>query len=72
MKSNDLRALALDELQEKLDEQVKNLYQLRLRATTKELERPTDIRASRRDVARIKQAIGEKQRDAASSKSAAK
>ena len=69
MKSSELKALGLDELQEKLDQQVKNLYQLRLRATTKELERPTDIRSSRRDIARIKQAIGDKQRAA---KSAAK
>jgi large subunit ribosomal protein L29 len=65
VKSSELKALGLDELQEKLDKQVKSLYQLRLRATTKELERPTDIRTGRRDIARIKQAIGDKQREAA-------
>ena len=70
MKTSELKALGIDELQEKLDAQIKNLYQLRLRATTKELERPTDIRVGRRDIARIKQAIGDKQREA--SKSAAK
>ncbi|MGI8906024.1 MAG: 50S ribosomal protein L29 [Candidatus Sumerlaeaceae bacterium] len=70
MKNSELKALALDELQEKLDKQIKDLYQMRLRATTKELERPTDIRAGRRDIARIKQAIGDKQREA--SKNASK
>lgn len=64
MKSSELKALGLDELQEKLDEKIKSLYQLRLRATTKELEKPSDIKASRRDIARIKQAIGDKQREA--------
>jgi large subunit ribosomal protein L29 len=70
VKTSELKALGIDELQEKLDQQVKSLYQLRLRATTKELERPSDIRATRRDIARIKQAMGDKQRDAG--KSAAK
>ena len=67
MKSNELKALAVDELQEKLESNIKSLYQLRLRATTKELERSSDIRSTRREIARIKQAIGDKQREAAQS-----
>lgn len=65
--SKELRALSLGELQEKLDQTIKNLYNLRLRAVTKELDKPSEIRANRRDIARIKQAIGEKQREAAGS-----
>jgi large subunit ribosomal protein L29 len=64
VKSSELKALTVDELQEKLEQTIKSLYQLRLRATTKELEKPSDITASRRDIARIKQAIGDKQREA--------
>lgn len=60
MKSRELRNLALDELQEKLEASRRSLYELRVRATTKELENISSIRAERRNVARIKQAISEK------------
>lgn len=65
MKSKELKALSLEELHDKLEDRVKHLYQLRLRAVTKELEKSSDIRIGRRDIARVKQAIGEKQREAA-------
>jgi len=65
MKSKELTGLSLDELQEKLEETTKNLYQLRIRSVAKELEQTSQIRSTRRDIARIKQAIGTKQREAA-------
>lgn len=61
MKSKELRGMALEDLQEKLAESVKGLYELRVRNTTKELENPSKISQTRRDIARIKQAIAEKQ-----------
>lgn len=65
MKNSELKALSLEELHEKLEDRIKNLYQLRLRAVTKELEKSSDIRVGRRDIARVKYAIGAKQREAA-------
>jgi large subunit ribosomal protein L29 len=65
MKSEEFRKLTMDELKEKLVESQKNLQQLRFKATMKELDRTSDIRAMRRDVARIHQIIGEKERASA-------
>ncbi len=66
MKSKDMRALPLEDLQGKLDETVKNLYHLRVKATLKELSNTAQLRQERKDVARLKQAIAEK--NAASAK----
>jgi len=61
-----MRALPLQELEEKLDEFVRKLYELRVRATLKELESFSVIGKQRRDIARIKQVIAEKKKAAAS------
>lgn len=68
MKSKDLRALGLDELREKLEEAVKELYHLRVRTTTKELENTSLIPKQKRDIARLRQIIGEREREAAAAK----
>lgn len=60
MKSNELRGLTLLELQERLEMTTKSLYQMRVKATTKELENTSSIRDERRTIARIKQLIAEK------------
>ncbi len=65
MKSNELRPLSLQELQERLEQTTKNLYQLRVHAVLKELQDTSKIRAERRTVARLKHVIAEKQRAAA-------
>ncbi len=62
MKSKELRALTAQEIQEKLDQTQKTLFELRVRATTKELENTSDIKKERRNVARMKQALSEKQK----------
>lgn len=56
-----MRALSLQELQEKLEQTRRNLYQLRVRSTFKELENTSEIRRERRNVARMMQALAEKQ-----------
>ena len=61
MRSSELKNLSLIELQERLDQTIRNLYQLRVRATTKELENHSQIRSERRNIARIKQTIAGKQ-----------
>lgn len=65
MKSNELRALPIEDLVGKLEESVKKLYLLRVRATLKELDNTAQIRDERRNVARIKQAIEELRKGAA-------
>jgi large subunit ribosomal protein L29 len=65
MKSKELRAMALHDLEEKLAEAVRDHYELRVRNTTKELENTAKLRQQRRDIARIKQAIAEKRAAAA-------
>jgi large subunit ribosomal protein L29 len=74
MKSKDLRALPLEDLETRLEETVKGLYQMRVRTATKELENTAQIRGTRRDVARLKQAIAEKRNvaDSSATESAAK
>jgi large subunit ribosomal protein L29 len=62
VKSKELRALTAQEIQEKLDQTHKTLFELRVRATTKELENTSDIKKERRNVARMKQALAEKQK----------
>jgi ribosomal protein L29 len=64
VKSNELRGLPLPELEERLEEMVRKLYELRVKATLKELESYSDICKQRRDVARIKQVIAEKKKAA--------
>ena len=65
MKSKELRAMALHDLEEKLAEAVRDHFELRVRNTTKELENTAKLRQQRRDIARIKQAIAEKRAAAA-------
>lgn len=70
MNAKELKGLAADELTEKLQQTRKSLYELRVKATTKEIQSTADIRKTRRDVARIIQALGDKRRESA--KAAAK
>ncbi len=64
MKSSELRGLPLDELNEKLDGTIKGLYHMRVSATMKELKKSSDIKATRRDIARMKHVIADKQLEA--------
>lgn len=59
MKSSELKALPLEELQEKLAECQKRGYELRVSNTTKELKNTSEIRSNRRNIARLKQAMGD-------------
>lgn len=63
MKSSELRALSHVELEEKLETTTRKLYELRVRATTKELENVSEITKERRNLARIKQVLAQKKRE---------
>lgn len=54
MKASDLRAGGAGELQTQLEELLREQFNLRMRKGTEQLSRPSQMRATRRDIARIK------------------
>jgi large subunit ribosomal protein L29 len=65
MKINDMRAMTLDELRAKLDELQEDQFNLKFRLQTQPLDDPLRIRKVRRDIARVKTLIREKETEAA-------
>lgn len=53
LKASDLRELTAEELKTKAEEHRQKLYQLRVQAAHKELEKGTEIRETRRNLARV-------------------
>ncbi len=64
MKINDMRAMTLDELRAKLDELLEDQFNLKFRLQTQPLDDPLRIRKVRRDIARVKTLIREKEAEA--------
>ena len=61
MKANEIRAMSETELQSKLLDLKKDLFMLRMQHATNHLDNPTKISATRRDIARVKTILREKQ-----------
>ncbi len=61
MKVTDIRALNAEELVKRLEESGKNLLDLRFRLETKQLVNHREIRRVKKDVARLKTVIREKE-----------
>ena len=61
MKANEIRSLTVGELETKLVELKKDLFMLRMQHATNHLDNPTKISATRRDIARVKTILREKQ-----------
>ena len=61
MKASEIRSLSVDELQSKLVDLKKDLFMLRMQLATNHLDNPTKISAVRRDIARVKTVLSEKQ-----------
>lgn len=59
-KANVLRDLSVDELVSRAEELYRSIFNLRVRASTKELENVTKIKAERRELARVKTVLREK------------
>ena len=57
----DLRGLSVEKLQEKLQELKKDLFMLRMQHATNQLDNPMQIAAVKKDIARIKTIIREKE-----------
>ncbi|MEK6672959.1 MAG: 50S ribosomal protein L29 [Nitrospirota bacterium] len=62
MKYTELKNMTADELELKGQELRKELFNLRFRLATGEVENPMRIRAIRKDIARVLTAVTEKQR----------
>ena len=61
MKATEIRSLSVSELEAKLAELKKDLFTLRMQHATNHLDNPVKISAVRRDIARVKTVIREKQ-----------
>ncbi len=62
MKSAEIRDMNLEEIKAKEAELSKEIFNLRMRHTTNQLENPLSLRTLRRDMARVKTIIAEKER----------
>ena len=61
MKASEIRGLSVEELEKKLADLKKDLFNLRLQNATNQLENPSRINDVKKDIARVKTIIREKQ-----------
>ena len=61
MKASEIRSMSVEELDKKLVELKKDLFMLRMQHDTNHLANPVKISTVRRDIARVKTVIREKQ-----------
>ncbi len=60
MKANEIREMSVEELNVKLNDLKKDLFNLRFQNATNQLENPKRITEVRREIARVKTVITEK------------
>jgi len=60
MKANQYREMSVDELENRLEELQRNLFDMKTQAVTEKLENTKGLRNARRDIARIKTILREK------------
>ena len=61
MKANEVRKMSASELEAKLADLKKDLFTLRMQHATNQLDNPVKIAAVKKDIARIKTIIREKE-----------
>jgi large subunit ribosomal protein L29 len=61
MKMSDMRDMSVEELANKQKELSTELFNLRFQLATNQLEKPSRITAAKRDLARVKTLLAEKQ-----------
>ena len=61
MKAKELKNLSVEELAKKLDELKKDLFMLRMQHATNQLDNPLKIASVKKDIARVKTIIREKE-----------
>ena len=57
----EVRGMSIEKLQEKLQELKKDLFMLRMQHATNQLDNPMQIAAVKKDIARVKTIIREKE-----------
>jgi large subunit ribosomal protein L29 len=60
MKASDVRSKTADELKDQLVDLKKEQFNLRFQRATQQLEKPAQVKKVRRDIARIKTILGQK------------
>jgi large subunit ribosomal protein L29 len=60
MRAKELRDLSSDELRQKRTEFKEQIFHLKLRRATRQLENPMKLRQSRHDLARVETILGER------------
>ena len=61
MKANEIREMSVENLKARLEELVKERFNLRFRSATESIENPMRFRAIRRDIARLQTILREKE-----------
>ena len=61
MKASEVRAMSVAELNTKLDALKKDLFMLRMQHATNQLDNPQKLVQTKRDIARVKTVLREKQ-----------
>ena len=61
MKASEVRKMSAEQLNEKLDALKKDLFFLRMQLATNQLDNPLKIRMVKRDIARVKTMLREKE-----------
>ena len=61
MKAKELKNLSVEELNAKLEELKKDLFMLRMQHATNQLDNPLQIASTKKDIARVKTIIREKE-----------
>ena len=61
MKTNELRKLSTEELVKKVNDNKNEIFELRLKQSTGSLEKPSQIKNLRKEVARIKTILKERE-----------
>ena len=61
MRASEIRELSSDEIRQKLDESTQELFNLRFQHATDQLENPMRVGHVRRDIARMKTVVKERE-----------
>ena len=61
MKSDEIRDLGVDEIKSKISDAQEELFRLRFRSATQQLENPALIKSLRRDIARMRTILRERE-----------
>ncbi len=61
MKAADVRELSVEEIENKMSEAQEELFRLRFRGATQQIENPALIKSLRRDIARMRTILRERE-----------